>query len=183
MTQRIGKYRVYEDDASFKIRYHYTFSDIIGSIGFLVSFLLGLLLLYVSVRTFNSDKINSWVILLVSIVLILFGAYTLISGFYNPTGGILQIDKTRQVLIIRDFLKVETIQNELIASITYELKSGVRPRILYSILLLRLHDGTKKECFIIRSSTPIDLGRAVEKEIHSVSRKLRDLISDVIFQK
>ena len=55
--------------------------------------------------------------------------------------------------------------------------------MLYSMLSLRLHDGTKKECFIIRSSTSIDLVIGVKKDLHSISRKLRDMISNTIIQK
>jgi low affinity Fe/Cu permease len=180
MTQKIGKYKVYENETNLKIRYIYTYSDIIGSIWFLLSFLLGLLLLFVSFRTFSFDKTNSWLILLVAIGLTLFGTYMLIAGFYNPTKGVLQIDKTKQILIIRDLLKTEIIKNELIANVTYDLKKQTRPRMLYSMLSLRLYDGTIKECFIIRSSASINTGRQGEKEIHSISRKLRDIISKAI---
>jgi hypothetical protein len=155
----------------------------IGSVWLVLSFLLGLLFLFLSIRTFHYDKINSWLTLLVSTGLILFGAYSLISGFYNPTKGILQIDKTRNVLIIRDLFKTEFIQNELIANITYDLKSNVKPRMLYSMLSLRLHNGDIKECFIIRSSASIDLGKSVEKDIHLISKKIRDMISNAIIQK
>ena len=92
MTQKIGKYKVYENETNFKIRYLYTFSDIIGSIWFLLSFLLGLLLLFVSFRTFSFDKTTSWLILLVAIGLTIFGIYMIIAGLYNPTKGILQFD-------------------------------------------------------------------------------------------
>ena len=183
MTQKIGKYKVYENETNFKIRYHFTFSDIIGSIWFLLSFLLGLLLLFVSIRTFDLDRTNSWLILLVSIGLTFFGTYMLIAGFYNPAKGVLQIDKTRQILIIRDLLKTEIIKNESIANVTYDLKTQTKPRMLYSMLSLRLRDGTRKDCFIIRSSSSIDTGRHGEKEIHSISRKLRDIITKAITQK
>lgn len=182
MTQKIGKYKVYENEMNFKIRYRFTFSDIVGSIWFLLSFLLGLLLLIVSFRTFDFDRTNSWLILLVSIGLTLFGTYMLIAGFYNPTKGVLQIDKTRQILIIRDLLKTEIIENKSIANVTYDIKTQTRPRMLYSMLSLRLCDGTLKECFIIRSSPFIDTGRQGDKEIHSISRKLRDIISKAITQ-
>jgi len=180
MTQIIGKYKVYENETNFKIRYHYTFSDLIGSIWFLLSFLLGLLLLFVSFRTFSSDRTNSWLLLSVSIGLTIFGTYMLIAGFYNPTKGVLQIDKSRQILIIRDLLKTEIIKTELIANVIYDLKTQTRPKMLYSMVSLRLRDGMLKECFIIRSSTFIDTGRQGEKEIHTISRKLRDIISNAL---
>jgi len=180
MTTQYGKYKVYEDDKSFEIHYRYTLSDIFGSIFYILSFALGLLLFYTSFKTFAVTNISSWVVLIFALVFLIFSVLAITAGLYSPRRGVFQIDKTNKEIIIRDFLKSEKIKTNMIKSVSYELIENRKPRSIFSMLYLRLIDGKKKDCFIIRSAIPFDIGRVVNKDIHSVSRKLRDVIMNVI---
>jgi len=183
MMQVIGKYKIYEDEKRFKIRYRYTLSDFFGSIVYLLSLIIGLFLIYVLVRSFKVDSISTWTVLLASLVFTIFGIYSLVAGFYNPKIGIFQIDKETQEVKIPGLLKTETIKLSSIKSIFHELKSNYKPRMKYSILTVRLSDGTKKDCFIIRSVISVDVGPKVDKDLHKISRQLRDAISLFIKRK
>jgi hypothetical protein len=180
MTTQYGKYKVYEDDNSFEIHYRYSLSDIFGLIIYILSFAIGLLLFYTSFKTFSATTISTWVLLIFALVFLTFGIYALTAGLYRPKRGVFQIDKTKKEIIVRDFLKSETIKINDIKSVSYELKEISKPKSIYSMLYLRLIDGKKKDCFIIRSVIPLDMGREVEKDIHLVSRQLRDVIMNVI---
>ena len=180
MTTQYGKYKVFEDDKSFEIHYSYSLSDIFGSIIFILSFVIGLLLFYTSYKTFSATTITSWVLLIFALVFLIFGAYAIIAGFYRPRRGVIQIDKVKKEIVVRDFLKSEKIKNNAIKLVAYELKENSKPKSIYSMLYLRLVSGKKIDCFIIRSSIPFDLGREVEKDLHSVSRQLRDVIMNTI---
>ncbi|PBQ33105.1 hypothetical protein CNR22_15395 [Sphingobacteriaceae bacterium] len=180
MTTQYGKYKVFEDDKSFEIHYRHSLSDIFGSVIFVLSFATGLMLFYTSYKTFNATAITSWVLLIVGSVFSVFGAYALLAGLYSPGRGVFQIDKTTNDIIIRDFLKSESIKTTMVKSVSYELKENGKPKSIYSMLYLRLSDGKKKDCFIIRSSIPLDIGREVDKDIHVVSRQLKGAIMNVI---
>lgn len=180
MTTQYGKYKVLENDKSFEIHYRYSLSDIFGSIIYILSLTIGLLLLYTSIKTFNSTTITSWVLLIFALLFLIFGAYAISAGLYRPRRGVFQIDKVKNEVVVRDFLKSERIKVNLVKSVSYELKENSKPKSIYSMLYLRLLDGKKIDCFIIRSSIPFDLGREVEKDIHSVSRQLRDVIMSAV---
>ena len=180
MMTQYGKYKVYNDDKSFEIHYSYSLSDIFGLIIYILSFVIGLLLFYASFKTFVATTISSWVLLIFGLVFLIFGAYAFTVGLYRPRRGVFQLDKTEKEIIIRDFLKSKKIKANVIKSVSYELKEINKPKSIYSMLYLILIDGQKKDCFIIRSAIPFDIGREVEKDIHTVSRQLRDVIISVI---
>lgn len=180
MKTRIGKYIVSEDAKSFSISYRYTFSDLIGSFWFLLMLSLGFFLLYTCYKTFTIDNLHdysAWTVGIGGLGLSLFGAYLLAVGLYNPKKGIFRVNKLKQELKIVDFLKSVTIKLEELNSVYYEVKTSYKPKMKYAMLCIRLTDGTKKDCFIIRSSIPIDLGHKVDKDLNTISRQLRDKIS------
>lgn len=179
MKQIIGKYSIYEDLQNFKIRYRYSFSDFTGSILFLLSLAMGTLLLFVFIKTYNSQKVD-WIFLLTGLGLTGFGSYFLLAGFYNPVDGVFQINKISNEVIIRDFLSKEIIKSNSISSVFYEISTSTKPRTAFATLMLRLRDGTIINCFIIRTSHPIDIGKEVEKDLHIVSRQIRDKISKAL---
>ena len=180
MTKKYGKYKIYDDDKTFEIHYSYTFSDIIGSILYILAFLIGLLVLYASLENFLWKTISSWILLTFSLICLLFGFFHLVAGFYKPKKGIFQIDKTKKEVIIRDLLKSERIDINSIKSASYELTKNRKPKEIYSMLYLLQTDNKKKDCFIVRSQIPFDIGNEIEKDIHSVSKQLRDEIMNVI---
>lgn len=144
---------------------------------------LGFFLLYTYYKTFTIDKLhdfNAWTVCISGLWLSLFGAYPLAAGLYNPRKGIFRVDKLKQELKIIDFLKSETIKLEVVNSVYCEVKTSYKPKMKYAMLCIRLTDGTKKNCFVIRSSIPIDLGRKVDKDLNTISRQLRDRISQTI---
>lgn len=180
MTTQFGKYKVLESNNSFEIHYRYTFSDIVGSLIYLLSFILGLLLFYVSFKNFHSAIIVSIIFLIVGFILFFFGGYALIGSLYRPIRGMFQIDKIKKEIIIREFFKLERIKTDLVESISYDFIRSNKPKKVHSVLYIKLIDGKKKDCFIIRSSMPFDTGRELDKDIHSLSRQLRESISKVI---
>ncbi len=180
MTTQYGKYKVFENNKSFEIYYRYSLSDIFGSIIYILSLTIGLLLFYTSIKTFNATTITSWVLLIFALVFLIFGAYAISVGLYRPIHGVFQIDKVKNEVVVRNFLKSERIKVNLVKSVSYELKEKSKPKSIYSMLYLRLLDDKKIDCFIIRSSMPFDLGREVEKDIHSVSRQLKDVIMSAV---
>jgi hypothetical protein len=179
MNQIIGKYTIYEDVRMFKIRYRYSFSDLTGSFWFLLSLALGTLMLITFIKTVDSSN-DSWFLLLLATGLIGYGTYFLSAVLCNPINGVLQINKVTHEVIIRDLFKSETIKSNSISSVFYEITRIERPRTLYAMLTLRLTDGTKMKCFIIRTSHSIDIGRKVEKDLHTVARQIRDKISNAL---
>lgn len=180
MTTQYGKYKVFEDDKSLEIHYRYTFSDIVGSTIYILSLTIGLLLFFTAFKTFVPTTMSSWVLLIFGSIFLIFGAYALTAGLYRPRRGVVQIDKTKKELVIRDLLKTERIKTNEIKSVSYELKESRKPKSIHSMLYLRLLDGKKIDCFLVRSSIPVDLGREVDKDIHLVSRQLRDVIMNSV---
>lgn len=183
MTSRIGKFKVSDDETKFSISYRFTFSDFIGSIWYLLMLFLGGLILFSYYETFNTERLYSfsdWLLVLFGIVIFSFGAYLMTAGFYNPSGGIFRVDKIRQEAKLVNFLKSETIPVKDITSIFHEIRTSHRPKMKYAVLCLRLSNGDKRECFIIRSSISFDLGRKVDKDLNIVSRQLRDAIINAI---
>lgn len=180
MTENIGKYKIFIEDNGLKIRYRYSFSDLIGGLWFLLMIVVGILLLTTAHKTFNLYQFNSWLVLTCGVGLLGFGSYLLVVGLYNPTKGVFQVDKTQSTIIIRDFLKTHSVDIDNFLNLTYKLESSTRPRTNYAVITLTLKDKKKIDCFIIRSSIPIDLGRRVDKELHKVSRQLRDRIIQAI---
>jgi hypothetical protein len=184
METKIGKYRIIEDDQSLKIIYQYTISDLIGSIWFLLTFLLGLLLLYVSHSFFvteNVRNLNAWVTGVTGLWFFLFGGYLLVMAAHNPGNGIFEVDKKKRVLVIRDFLKSEIMAWGDVVLVFYKIERNLRPTSAaskYAIIGLKLKDGNTKECFIVRSHIPFDIGRKVDKDLHIVSRALKDRVSN-----
>ena len=183
MKTRIGKYIISEDAISFRISYRYTFSDLIGCFWFLLMLSLGFFLLYAYYKTFTIDKLhdfNAWTVGIFGLGISLFGAYLLAAGLYNPGKGIFRVDKLNQEVKIVDFLKSETVKFDKVNSVFSEIKTSYKPKMKYAMLCIRLADGTKKECFVIRSNIPFDLGQKVDKDLNTISRQLRDRISQTI---
>ena len=181
-TIKIGKYKITEDENHLSVRYRYTFSDLIGSIFYLISFMLGSFFLYALHIRFNIHSFSSWFELIISIGLILYGAFFVYGGLYNPINGVFEFDKKREIIIIRDLFKTEKYEKKLVQSFSYEITEKSKPKTLFSTISLKLKDGTKTDCFIVRSSIPVDIGRELTKDIHDVSRKIRDKLSNAIFQ-
>jgi hypothetical protein len=180
MNIQYGKYKVFEDDKTFEIHYRYSISDIFGSIIYILFLAVGLLGLYVSLKSFNATTITSWLIFIFGLGFLIIGAYAMISALYRPKRGIFQIDKTINEIVVREFLKTERINTNEVKSVSYVIKDNSKPKSIYAMLHLNLRNGKKLDCFIVRSAIPFDLGREVEKDIHSVSKQLRDVIMRAI---
>ncbi len=183
MKSRIGKFIISDDEKKFSISYRYTFSDFIGSIWYLVLIFIGGLILFSYYKTLNTEKLYNYSDLLLGLFgLFIFsiGSYLLLAGLYNPSNGIFRIDKIKQEVKIIDFLKSETIPFNNISSICYEIKTSFKPKMKYAMLSIQLINGNKKDCFIIRSSIPFDVGGKVDKDLILVSRQLKIEINNAI---
>lgn len=183
MTSRIGKFKISDDETEFSISYRFTFSDLIGSLWYLLMFFLGGLILFSYYKTYSIYRLygfSDWVLGLSGLFIFSFGAYLLAAGLYNPSSGIFRVDKIKQEAKLVDFLKSETIPINNITSIYHEIRTSYKPKMKYAMLCLRLSNGDKKECFIVRSNIPFDLGRKVEKDLNIVSRQLIDAINNAI---
>lgn len=183
MTSRIGKFKISDDETKFSISYRFTFSDFTGSILYLLMLFLGGLILFSYYKTFTIDRlysISDWLLGLFGLFIFSFGAYLLAAGLYNPSSGIFRVDKIKQEAKLVDFLKSETIPINNIISIFHEIRTSYKPRMKYAMLCMRLRNGDKKECFIVRSSIPFDFGSKVDKDLNIVSRQLRDAINKAI---
>jgi len=173
----IGKYRIYKDTDSLKIKYKYTFSDFIGSIWFVFAIIIGVLLLSSSLYRFDSDDISKWVILFIGAALLIFGLLMIMMGLFNPRNGILQIQHDINKVIIRDFFKTNKIDLEDITGFFYEIKTVRKPKQLYAEIFLKKYDNEKIICFIVRSNSFIDLKRNVEKELYKISVAICKVLS------
>lgn len=183
MTEKIGKYRLIQDNENLRIRYIYTFSDIIGSLVYLIGASLGILILYVLVEKFSVDQLSTikfWFVLLMALWLTGYCLYILFLGLMNPRDGLIQINKSKGIMIIRDFMKKEIVEISSIASIYCEITEVHKPKQKYGMFTIGTKDGKKIECFIIRSAIPIDFGRDIDKDIYETTRKLRSRIMEYI---
>ena len=183
MTEKIGKYRIIQDNENLRIRYIYTFSDIIGSLIYMIGASLGILILYALVAKFSVDQLSTvkfWFVLIMAGWITVYCLYILFLGLMNPRDGLIQINKPKGIMIIRDFMKKEIVEISSIASIYCEITEVHKPKQKYGMFTIGRKDGKKIECFIIRSAIPIDLGREIEKDIYETTRKLRSRIMEYI---
>lgn len=170
----IGKYKIYKSTRDLKIRYQYTLSDLLGIIIFLLALFVGALFLLNGIEYPDYSDIFRYIIILIGAGLVLFGLYMIIGGLYNPINGILQIRYTTNEVIIREFPFIrERININEVSNFSYRIESTYKPsRQLYSIILLQTKNGDLIDCFIVRSSIPIDITRKVEKDLHQISRSI-----------
>lgn len=183
MTEKIGKYRIKIDNDILRVTYRYTFSDLIGGVGYLAGFAFGIMALYVAFRDFTWESIynlNFWFVSIVGIILFGFCLYIIALALYNPSSGIIEINKPKNEVIIRDFPKNTIIEVSAIASIYCVLTKTSRPLQKYGMFTIRTKNGKEIECFIVRSSMPIDLGKKIEKDIYDTTMGLRTRIFDFI---
>lgn len=177
------KYRILEEKDSLQITYTYRLSDIFGGFMYLIGLSLGILLLYVDLYGFNIDKLytfNFWILLLVGGFLTIWFLYMMILGLYNPIKGVLQVNKSDDVIIIRDFLKEDRIPISSIRTMYCEIIESNKPRQKYGMFMIGMQNGNKIECFIIRSSISIDLGRKIDKDIYDTANQIKKTINDFI---
>ena len=183
MTDKIGKYRVKQNDDNLRITYVYTFSDLIGGFGHIVGFLFGLMTLYVVFKDFSTDIIYTfkfWFLFSIGLFLSCYLLYTLILALYSPRSGIIQVNRQKGEIIIRDFLKKQVLEISSIASIYCEINKTKRPKQNYGMFIIGTKNGKRIECFIIRSSIPIALDKKIEKDIYDTTTKLRTRIMEFI---
>jgi len=183
LIDKIGKYKITQDKNSFRITYIFTLSDIFGAILYLMGLSLGILLLYLAINRFGIDKVytfNFWFFLIFGGFLIIWCLLMLIFGFYSPQKGILQINRNNNEIIIRDFLKTVKINSSSVRTMYCELIDSNRPRQKYGMFIIGLQNGDKIECFIIRSTIPIDLGRKLDKDILDTANQIKKKINDFI---
>ena len=177
MKTIIGKYIIYEDPEKLSVKFRYTFSDVIGGFWLLLMAIIGTLIFYSFANKFKIDSIKDWLFTIIGIVMFGYGTFFLFAGLYNPVKGIFRIDKLKGKITIADILKSETIDISNVSGAFYTIHENYRPKMKYVMISLRLTDGETKDCFIIRSSIPFDLGRKVDKDLHTVTRKVRDRIN------
>lgn len=180
MNTRIGKYILTEDETKLRISYRFTFSDLIGSVYYVLMVLVGGLLLLTFYKTYTNERIyqfTDWIMGLIGLGLGLGGVYLLAAALYTPTGGIISIDKQKREITIRELFSSETLSIHQITSVYFTLKTSRKPKMKYAMLSLQLRNGKQKDCLVIRSAIPVDLGRKIDHELLVVSRQLRDRIS------
>ncbi|HEX3009781.1 MAG TPA: hypothetical protein VHO90_19420, partial [Bacteroidales bacterium] len=175
LNEKIGKYRIQESNGALKVTYAYSFGDIFGMLFYILGLVAGILLLYVAFKDFTKESLSSfnfWMMLVAGGVLGGWFLYIIIMSLYNPSKGVLQVDKARQVMIVRDFLREETIPLSQIHCMYCKIDESYRPRQKFGMFIVGKKTGEQLECFIVRSSIPLDLGKRIEKDIYDTSRKL-----------
>ena len=180
--QRIGKYRIFEDNEKFQIKYIYTLSDFIGSIWYILSILLGVFFSFISLLNFKTVRF-SWFVFLVSIYFLVFGIYNIVLGLYNPKNGVFQIDKRKKEIKIVDVFKIEIINIDFVSYATFKVYTDIEPITKYAIISLKLFElygGDLIDCFIVRSKIPIDIRQHVNRNLEEVSNKLKSEINIVL---
>ena len=183
MKELNGKYRIRKDNNTLRISYVFTISDIFGGLLYLIGLLLGILLLYVDSFNYTIEKLYTfrfWLLLLVGGFLTIYFLYILTLSFYNPLKGIIEVDKSNQEIIIRNFFKKEKVKFSSIGTMFCEITETKNPRQKYGMLIIKKLNGEKVECFIIRSSIPIDLGRKIDKNIIDTTNQIKKSIAEFI---
>lgn len=180
LINKIGKYKIYKDDNSLKIRYAYSFTDFVGVLWYLLSLVIGGLLLTIAIYKFSFDNITNWLMLLGGFGLTIFSFVMILMSLYNPRNGILEIRHDIEKVVIRDFLKKELIDIDDIVGFYYKLETVYKPKQRYAIIYLKTYSNEKIDCFIIRSHYSLDKTREVEKELHKVSKSICNIISEEI---
>lgn len=189
MTERIGKYRIKETDSSLQVHYIYSFSDLIGSVFYLLGIAMGLLVLFAKIKNFEIENLYSfgfWFVTVVGGFLLCYFMYLIILGLYKPLNGVLQVDALKKEIIISDFLKKEIIKFSEIGTMYCEMvdeQNHDQARQLYGMFTIKKNGGETLECFIIRSSISVDIGRKVNKDIMDTAKQIKTRIFSFISSK
>jgi hypothetical protein len=179
MKERIGKYKLIDRKDDLQVHYIYGISDLISVLFYLLRLALGGMFLYISIIRFDADSISDydfWLLAVVGMGLVLFFLYLLVAGLYKPHSGVFQVDKKKKYVVVRDLFKSEIISFNEIRSLFCEIIFTKKPNQKYGMMYIGTSSGEKKECFIIRSSIPIDLGRKVDKDILSTANSVKNRI-------
>ena len=183
MKTRIGKYLITDNENRFVINYQFTCSDFIVMLVYFAIMCLGLFLLYGYYATFrssNAGNINSLIFGLFSLFLFLFSSFFLAATFYNMFSGTFGIDKKKRELTIVDFFSTEKIKVTDVTDVFYEINKGTGAAMQSAMMCLRLRNGTKKECFVVRSSIVIAGWGKLNKDLHFVGGHLKTEINKAI---
>ena len=176
----IGKYKIIENDNFLHIQYRYTLSDLFGSFWYFLSIALGVLFLFVSIKHFKVINYSSWIFLITSLLFIFYGGIFILGGMFSLFNDAMLIDKNKRRIKIIDLFKTDYVDIALITGVSHEIISKYKPRQLNSILYFKLIDGSRKNCFVIRSLLISDVDNKIEKDLHFVSSQIRDCVIKAI---
>lgn len=186
MKEKIGKYKILDSENDLQVHYIYGIGDIVSSLFYILGLALGLLFTYIAADRFEIDKLSDysfWLLTIVGLGLSGFFLFLIVGGLYKPIKGILQVDKNNKSVVIRDLFKNEVVQSEEITSLFCEIITKAKPMQKFGMMYLQTNSGEKKECFIIRSSIPIDLGRKVDKDILDTANVIKNKVYTALNNK
>ena len=170
MKKRIGKYIIQYSKYELRIRYKYTFTDLVGLLPLLLGFLIGSTFLYVAFKDFDKSQITDfsfWFVLIVGLFLFIWFGNLIIMAFWDFRDGIFKVSKYSNEVVVRD---VNEEDKYLIKDVSHFFCDiDYQSDYVDGMLCLQMDSGEVVECFVIQSEKVIALRKNIEKDILKVA--------------